>query len=96
MFNKDNQCVKLIEPSKREIEAIKAVYKGEATPGQQRQCLVTIVNKLSRAKDLLYIPGSFDETAFLNGRAFVGLKVLKYINLPPGKLKEKAEDDVKT
>ena len=71
-----------------EHSALKALYAGEATAYQQRLALQIIINKLSRAQDLPYIPGSFDETAFLNGRAFVGQQLLKYFNLPVGKLKE--------
>ncbi len=68
--------------SQREQSAIKAVYAGEAGEDQQRLCIKTIVEKLSRAPDLAYSPGSFDETAFLSGRAFVGKRVLYYLNKP--------------
>jgi hypothetical protein len=77
------QCPALTET---EHAALKAVYAGEATPGQQRLTLQVITNKFARSHDLLYIPGSFDGSAFMNGRAFVGQKILKYLNLPIGKL----------
>ena len=32
--------------------------------------------------DLGYIPGSFDESAFLSGRGFVGQQITKAINTP--------------
>lgn len=82
------QCFKCREPTKQEVLALKAVYDGTANDGQQRLALKVIVNNFSRAQDLLYIPESFDETAFLNGRAYVGQRILKYINIPVGKLKE--------
>tara|TARA_R110002072_G_scaffold266030_1_gene424902 strand:+ start:6131 stop:6418 length:288 start_codon:yes stop_codon:yes gene_type:complete len=71
-----------------EHRAIRSLYKGDATEHQQRLALKVIINKISRAQDLLYIPGSFDESAFLNGRAFVGQQLLKYLNLPVGKIEE--------
>ena len=73
--------------TEREHAAIKAVYAGEADEGQQRLCLRVITNKFSRAHDLLYSPGSFDETAFLAGRGFVGQQILHALKLPVGKLK---------
>lgn len=91
---KKSVCFQTPELSRLDIEAIKALNKGQATEHQQRLALSVICNKFSRAQDALYIPGTFDETAFLNGRAFVGQKILKIINLPIGKLiNEKAETD---
>ena len=77
--------------TKQEHAAIKAVYAGNATEHQQRLCLEVIVNTFSRAHDLLIVPGSPDGTGILNGRAFVGQKILKYLNLPVGKLKTTEE-----
>lgn len=94
---KSNICFLTPTLSKLDVEAIKALNRGDATDHQQRLALAVICNKLSRAQDALYIPGTFDETAFLNGRAFVGQKILKIINLPIGKLiNEKAETDEQT
>ena len=67
---------------KPEHVAIKALAKGEADAGQQVLALEAIVKKLSRAFDLGYIPGSFDESAFLSGRGFVGQQITKAINTP--------------
>lgn len=97
MIGKKNKiCFQYKELDKHEIRAIKALHAGEATPHQQGLALAVIVNNLSRAQDLLYIPDSFDETAFMNGRAYVGQKILKIINVPTAKLlkKDEAETDV--
>lgn len=75
-----------------EHRAIRALYQGVASEHQQRLALKVIVNKISRARDVLYVPGSTDATAFLNGRAFVGQQLLKYLNLPVGKMKEVEND----
>jgi hypothetical protein len=74
--------------TKDEVIALQCLHRGEANEYQQRLALKVIVNDFSRAQDALYIPGSFDQTAFLNGRAFVGQRILKYINIPVGKLDE--------
>ena len=77
-----NQCFKTKEITRAEHEAIKTLSRGEATEHQQQLVLKVIVNKICRANDILYIPGTFDETAFLNGRAFVGQHILKLLTLP--------------
>ncbi len=75
-----------------EARAIKAMYAGEANPGQQRLALQVIVNKFSRAQDMLFVPGEHDQTAFLNGRGFVGMQILKVIKVPIGKLQTVDEE----
>lgn len=79
-------CFETPPVNQHDVEAIKALNSGQATEHQQRLALSVIVNKFSRAQDLLYIPNSQDETAFLNGRGFVGQKILKIISQPIGKL----------
>lgn len=56
------------------------MFQGEATPDQQVLFLSVVLKKLSRAYDLTYIPGSFDESAFLAGRGFVGQQLIKLNN----------------
>lgn len=82
------QSLKVEPLTKQEIHALRDLHKGEATARQQQVALYVIVNKFARAQDLLYVPDSFDQTAILNGRAFVGQQILKYINIPVGKLDE--------
>ena len=69
---KDKQCFKVDELEDHEVYAIRAVGEGKATEYQQQLAIQVIVKKFSRVHDLLFIPGSQDETAFLSGRAFVG------------------------
>ncbi|WP_372809331.1 hypothetical protein [Litorivivens sp.] len=73
---------------KDEIIAIKALKTGTASEAQQQLALYVIVNKFARAHDLLYIPGDTHASAFLNGRAFVGAKILETLNIPVGRLEE--------
>ena len=70
------ECFHTKRIEKNEAIAIKSLYKGEATPEQQRLALSVIVNKLCRTHDIPYIPGSQDQSAFLAGRALVGSKIL--------------------
>ena len=76
-----------------EERAVKALWRGDATEYQQRLALKVIVNKLCRADDLLYVPGSFDETAFLQGRAFVGKRIMQILNKPLEKLEDTANEN---
>lgn len=81
-------CFHQQELTQSEAQALRALYKGEATPDQQRQILRTITNKLSRPHDMTYVPGDQDRGAFLAGRAFVGQRILYYLNIPVSKLPE--------
>ena len=74
-------------------EALKALRRGEADEYQQQLCLKIIVDHFARSHDSTYIPGSFDQSAFIAGRAFVGQQILKYLNLPVGKLKKEEHND---
>ena len=89
------QCFDVPKIDKQEIQALKALYQGEATEGQQRLALHAIVNKMARAHDVLYIPGDNGrDSAFLSGRAFVGQQILMFLKLPVSALK--AYDDTPT
>ena len=94
-IKKINQCFKVKDPSKEEHEAIKSLKRGDASEYQQQLALAYIVNTVARSQDLLYIPGSLDETAFISGRAFVGQHILKLLNVPIGTytIEERAEEN---
>ena len=65
--------------------ALKAVVNGEGSEYQQKLAMKVIVDKFAMANNLLYVPDSFDKTAFINGRAFVGNKIKLYIKKPVSK-----------
>jgi hypothetical protein len=90
------ECFQCRELDKEEHQAIKALYRGDATEYQQRLALKVIINVFSRTHDMPFIPGAADQTAFMNGRAFVGQKLLKYLNIPIGKLQEEEDDGENT
>ena len=87
------QCFRYTKLTDEEHRAIIMLNKGEATEYQQRLGLSVIVNKLSRSHNTLYIPDSFDQTAFMNGRAFVGHEVLKILQIPVGQLNNEVKED---
>lgn len=68
--------------AKEEHVALKMLAEGKAEPHQQVMALNLIVKTFSQPQDLLFIPGSPDETGFINGRAFVAAKIRYYVNLP--------------
>jgi hypothetical protein len=86
------ECFECAPLNKEEIASLKALHEGNATPRQQALSLSVIVNKFARAHDMPYIPGSFDQSTFISGRAFVGQKILKYLHVPIGKLIKEEED----
>jgi hypothetical protein len=62
-----------------EMNAVKACWAGEASASQQRMALDVTINKLSMADLMSYQPGSFDQTAFLSGREFVGKAIRRIL-----------------
>jgi len=64
-----------------EKNSLKAVWAGEANAGEQRTAMNVIIDKLSMADFMAYQVGSFDQTAFLNGRSFVGKATRRILKL---------------
>lgn len=71
--------------------ALKALHTGTATPEQQKMALVWIVNIAAAAHGLSYQPGPGGErdTAFMEGRRFVGLQIIEQIELPAETLRKR-------
>lgn len=63
------------------IASVKAWARGEATEGQQIMAFNFITENLSAVYDLSYRPDRSHATAFMEGRRFVGLQLLKTIQL---------------
>ncbi len=64
------------------VSAIKALANGEARPDQQKLALDWIIDDLARTYDLSFRPddaGGDRESAFAEGRRFVGLQLRKMI-----------------
>jgi hypothetical protein len=69
-----------------EVEAVKAVAAGNASPGQQKLALDWIIHKAARTYDEPFLPGHGDMSVHLGGRRNVGLQIVKLINVPVKKL----------
>tara|TARA_R100001369_G_scaffold91915_1_gene134715 strand:+ start:5950 stop:6219 length:270 start_codon:yes stop_codon:yes gene_type:complete len=87
----ENVCFYVKELTQREVLAIKALNTGTADASQQQMALAVICNKFSRPHDLLFVPGESDQTVFMNGRAFVGMQILKTLNVKVGQLQNDGE-----
>jgi hypothetical protein len=67
-----------------DVAAIQALNAGKANEGQQRHALEWIINVVAGSYDQSYRPGSEGDrdTAFAEGRRFVGLSLVKAIKYP--------------
>ena len=71
--------------TKAEALAIKMVNEGDATPEQQKAALRAILHKIAQVDDQSFRSddhGGVQDTAFAEGKRFVGLQVRKIINVP--------------
>ena len=71
---------------KADAGALQALARGDANGHQQRRALDYIVKTLAGTYDLSYRPDSERDTAFAEGRRFVGLQIVKLLNLNLEKL----------
>ena len=67
--------------TENETRALKALAAGTANEGQQKTALSVIVNKICKTYDLPYFPDSVRDSDFAQGKRFVGLQIVKHINL---------------
>lgn len=63
-----------------DVAAIQALSRGEATPDQQKRALDWIITSAG-TYDLSYRPSSDRDTAFAEGRRFVGLQIVTKLKL---------------
>jgi hypothetical protein len=77
-----------VEPgvvNKADVIALKALEAGEATPDQQKRALRVITLQIACADELSFCPehkGGDRETAFAEGKRFVGFQLRKLIQTP--------------
>lgn len=78
-------------PSKWELpeaSAFQALERGEADPDQQKRALSFLLNDICKTYDQSYRPDSH-ETAFAEGRRFVGLELVKLLKVNINALRRK-------
>ena len=63
------------------VSAVQAVERGEATPEQQKLFLSWLVNTAAATYDISFQIEGDRETAFAEGRRFVGANVVKLLKL---------------
>ena len=71
--------------NKADAVAIRAVAQGDASPDQQRRALEAIVGRIACTDDLSFRAedhGGMFETAFAEGKRYVGLQIRKLITTP--------------
>ncbi len=76
--------------TKAEVAALQALRRGEATPDQQLRALECIISKISDRNGMSFRPGldGDRDTAFAEGRRFVGNQIVRLTKLPLSKIKE--------
>lgn len=82
---------KPVEYGAADIEAVQAVAAGVANEGQQKRALDWIINTVAGTYELSFrsdADGGDRETAFSEGRRFVGMQVVKAVNMSPQILAE--------
>jgi hypothetical protein len=70
-----------------DVGAIQALHRGDASPEQARRALRFIIENLAGTYDLSYRPDSDRDTAFAEGKRYVGLQLVKmtHLRLKPAK-----------
>ncbi len=76
--------------------AIQATMLGRASEEQQRRAMTFVVNNLCGTYDLSYRPTSDRDTAFAEGKRFVGLQLIKFAKLNIARLRGKQTEQGET
>jgi hypothetical protein len=71
---------------KDDVYALKSLATGTANEGQQKHAIKYIVEAIAATYDETYFSDSERNSAYAQGRRFVGLSIVKLINLPLGAL----------
>lgn len=87
------EAFKTVHLSKREMYAIRQLEAGEADSDTQRVALSAILKKICRTYDMHFVPECDRQTAFLEGRGFVGQTILKVMRLDPNELNAIKEEN---
>ena len=69
------------------VRAVQDREQGQAVEHQQKILLEWIITQASDAYGLSYRPGDTHDTAFAEGRRFVGLEIVKMLKLEASKIK---------
>lgn len=76
-----------------DAHSIRALQAGTATADQQQRALAYIINTLAATYDLSYRPSSDRDTAFAEGRRFVGLQIVKFLKIDFARIRQAKQAD---
>ncbi|MGE0151771.1 MAG: hypothetical protein AB7R90_04085 [Reyranellaceae bacterium] len=65
-----------------DVAALQALARGVANEGQQKRALNYIVNVLGMTYEHTYFPASERDSCHAQGRRYVGLQIVKLVNMP--------------
>lgn len=71
-----------------DVAAIQALVRGDASPEQQRRAIDYIIKDIAGTYDLSYRPDSERDSTFAEGKRFVGLQIVKAVNLNLARIKQ--------
>lgn len=72
-----------------DASAMQALQRGDANPAQQKRALDWIIGQAARTYDMSYFSESDRDSAFAEGRRFVGNQIIKMLKLNTMKLSKK-------
>lgn len=64
-----------------DVGALQALDRGDAEADQQRRALTFIIETICKTYDLSYRPDSERDTAFAEGKRYVGTQIVKLLKL---------------
>lgn len=76
------------------VSAVQALAKGEATPGQQQHAMRWLVEVAAGTYQPTFMLEGPHESAFAEGRRFVGLQVVKLLSLSTNALSKAARASI--
>lgn len=68
--------------------SLQALVRGDATPEQQKRALNWIVNSAAGTYEHTFVPGSHDQSTYLEGRRSVGLQIVKLLKVDLAALRQ--------
>lgn len=95
MKKKQTDVFHVPQLERHELVALQMCFDEKETANAEQQTIAikAIIGKLCLYDMLAYQVGAFDETAFLNGRIFVGKEILRQCRQPIGELDEQQQEN---
>jgi hypothetical protein len=75
-----------------DVTAIQQLERGEAGPEMQKRALSWIINNAAKTYDMSYRPGDTHDTAFAEGKRYVGNEIVKMLKLDASKVRRNKDE----